>query len=402
MDGPKKLPHSQFILSSLNHYVGMFADTDRVTAAHIGGELEALAKILGFGFHHDGALEQSVELWLKLFSMSHKHQKTGEWLPVIPVAIEKIDSVKLPLGLKIRLLNRMGQVYRIENRFKQAEELHQKALALCEESGIEDDFLLADCNFHLADNHQFSNYPELALPYIEKVLNAPTFDKFPASFQATVLMSAGLILHKLRHLEKAIYYQEKAAQIWENENDPIELARTHSNIGRSYTWLNAFNEAGQSFEIALNLTKDYPLETARILGHLGLLHLRKQEFSIALGYWESSTDLLNDQSRVTELEAELMHNIGLAHRLLGNYRESADFFGKAIGQWKTLHNYLELARSYGGLGETCLEWNKYNQAINFYDLALDIAKDYPSEKVFMQETLEEREMALKKLKGESA
>jgi class 3 adenylate cyclase len=72
--------------------------------------------------------------------------------------------------------------------------------------------------------------------------------------------------------------------------------------------------------------------------------------------------------------AVVLNQIGNCHQKLGQYHKARDFFENAISEASESYNTIIKAMATINLGETLLELNKPNRALEFFDQGLDMAR----------------------------
>ncbi len=392
----RKTPRSLFAKNFLDHWSTELAGTDRVTSEALQSELETFAQMFEASFQTETSLDQSAELLLKLFSLSHKTHHTDKWLKMAPQVLTHAKTSTLDPNLRVKLLNRMGQTYRIQGQLDDAYNTHQQALDLCEKEIADDDFCIADCYYHLAECHREAHQHEKALEFSKAVTERPGFATYPASFQATAHNLCGLTHQQLEQYPQAIKAFERAIEIWGGLDETVELARSKSNLGYLYLETEKFDLAHDHLTRAIELNRNNPIEQGTVFNKLGIFHAMQGDLDVAIEHWQNGKATLNrSQQALTVLAGRISHNLGYAHLRKSNFVAADGELKTAVLNWKKLNNQFELARSLSATGELYHAWGKHRAAVEYFDKVLAILQNFPSETEFREETLREKAEAEK-------
>jgi len=390
-----KTPRSLFAKNFLEHWSTELAETDRVTSEELQSELETFAQMFEASFQTGTSLDQSAELLLKLFSLSHKTHQTDKWLKMAPQVLTHATTGTLDPNLRVKLLNRMGQTYRIQGQLENAYKTHQQALDLCQKGIATEDFCFANCFHHLAEYHREAYQYKKALEYSQATIERPSFATYPATFQATAYNLCGRIHQQLEQYPQAIMAFKSAIEIWSDLNETVELARSKSNLGNLYLETKNFDLAHKYLKSVVELNENNPIEQGGVFNKLGVFHAMQGNLDVAIEHLQKGKAALNRSQTKTILAGRISHNLGYAHLKKGDWGAADSELRTAVFIWKKLNNQFELARSLSATGELYHAWGKHSLAIEQFDKVLEILQNFPAEKEFREETLREKAEAEK-------
>ena len=94
------------------------------------------------------------------------------------------------------------------------------------------------------------------------------------------------------------------------------------------------------------------------------------------------------------LHNSILHNLSVAYFRLNLTDLSRSLFERAVQGWKKSNNQLGLGRTYAIFGELFLTIKQYDKAVETYDLAIELLKNFDSEKGLLADVISEKELAL--------
>jgi tetratricopeptide (TPR) repeat protein len=233
------------------------------------------------------------------------------------------------LGRAIALSN-LGDLYRLQERFRRAEVLCQGALALFE--ALEDSERLAYTENHLGLIYFAQRRWSEALAHFtrSKTLQEQIGDRHGL---AKTLQNLGVLYRRVGNLEGALAFFGQAIQHYQEVGDEAYAARTQANVGTVYLNQSDLLRAERAYNRA---------ET--VLKRVG-----------------DSLDL-----------ARVRHNLGILYTRLENWTEAQACFERALEQWRNLGDERNLANTLGELANLHLSHGHWDQAQACLDEAWEL------------------------------
>jgi tetratricopeptide (TPR) repeat protein len=135
------------------------------------------------------------------------------------------------------------------------------------------------------------------------------------------------------------------------------------------------DEEIQSYERALAEFKDRgdEREAAKILGQLGILYYRRDEWERAIEYYEKSMKIkeaLEDRHGL----AQTYNNLGNVYTDKGEWDLAIEYYEKGREIFKALGDRYGLAQTYNNLGIVYNDKGEWDLAIEYYEMGMEIFK----------------------------
>ncbi len=144
-----------------------------------------------------------------------------------------------------------------------------------------------------------------------------------------------------------------------------------TRLANSQKLLGHHKEAAVAFEEALqicHLTPELRGWEGAMLNSLGLVYREMGQLDMALEYYTQALSITFDAAQM----ASALNNIGYVWALQGKYRSAAKYCEQALAIRQQYHRQREIGMSYSTLGELYRNWGKYDEALQYYNIALDI------------------------------
>ena len=169
---------------------------------------------------------------------------------------------------------------------------------------------------------------------------------------------------------KAILYTEKAIEFAKKNNLNNKLADCYLQLGNIYYNLKKNNLAIDFFIRAINLYNKKEPKTNLALSYYGLgkCYLRKDNIQVAEIYFEKSASLYRELNFFEAIELINLQK-GIIKKEKKNYTEATEIL-KSVTENLSDDTFLTTKiEAFIQLGEIEMAQEKYNSAINYYNLA---------------------------------
>lgn len=290
--------------------------------------------------------------------------------------------------------SQLGTLLRQQQKLESALQAHQQANDLAQT--LQDPALLGRTQYNLAiDYRQLHKYAH-ALELVTQAQSAFTQSGETNLLIATINLHATIDLY-LGNLEHARQQLEQAQSLAKTHSAPQSIqARILINLGQVLQRQKRMQDAqraliqAENFVIGKNTSLHYTLWLAQSAWHLANEDPEKalivlQQFD--LEYLEQMGDL----QRV----ALVQHNLGNAYYLQEFYGKAETSLRQAVKQWQLLRNKSRLARTYKLLGDVFEANNNPDAAHKQWEIAYDLAREYP-DNARLQEIMLELQVKLGK------
>ncbi len=267
--------------------------------------------------------------------------------------------------------NYYGWIYARKYEHEEAIEYFLKAISYYEKTGSLEK--AGDLYNSIGASYWHTNKYMKALEFFERALqNGVDYNNIPLQIQAH--SNAGIIYEYLSQYDKALECQIKALDLAQKINSPTHRASIYFNIGNIYFNLNQYDEATNSYLKALEIYSKTDDESGQSIcnNNLGECYLKQNNINEAITYYQKALKYAVIKKDTTNISL-FMLNIGNANRLAGNLRKASSTLRDALNLCEHHANLGTKAEIYLYLGETVAAQKKSDQAVRFYNNALDLA-----------------------------
>jgi tetratricopeptide (TPR) repeat protein len=318
----------------------------------------------------------AAQLLLLVYRFIERSGYWQRWTAVFEVAAA-LDQKQHSL-VCARLLNRQGQLLRLMQQTELAMTLHQKAESMAQAAG--DQQVLAEIWFNLSiDNWQCRDYQQ-ADAYGQKALQF--FESVPSGqrWQASMLNTLGLISQHCDRLTEAQSRLQHSIRLWQQFDEPTELARVFNNLGNVCCEQEHLEAALYYYYQALEqlaLTES-SLDKAEVLVNLSALYFRQEQYDKAEIVLRQAASSALRSSGHFRLRALWAQNLGNTLLKLNQVTESEKYLRQSLSLWQQLGDDLMLANTEGTLAEALALQGQHEMAIAHYDGALRLLDKFPT------------------------
>ena len=169
----------------------------------------------------------------------------------------------------------------------------------------------------------------------------------------------------------AIQTAQEALAVFQSINDQKGIGDTYLALGRYYFALNRMNEAVQSFELSLQISRQRqdPVNEARALIQLGYIEGRKGEWLNGFSYLMQAQNLIDDQQNAAQMGriaaglGYFFDESGLSEHGLTQYQRAKEYYRRA-------HDERSYNRQTMFVGYTYFQLERYSEALDQLQEAL--------------------------------
>ncbi|MGD1712640.1 CHAT domain-containing protein [Dapis sp. BLCC M172] len=294
----------------------------------------------------NGELETALQTWQQLLDI---HQKLGD--------TDKIAAT----------LHSIGTVYYQLSQYPQALASLNKALKISRE--LEDTAAISKTLNEIGVIYdRQGKYPK-AIEFYEEALEMAKKETDNVNITA-ILSNLGLVNSRLARYKEAIdFYQEFL------QHDPPNKATIFTYIGAVYRYLEEFSQALKFYQQALEIYEENEdlLNIATTLDNIGVIYRGQEKYSQALEYHNQALSIreeLGDQDG----KSTTIHNIGIVHRESGKHSESLEFLTHTLILDRQLGNLNGERISLADIGKLLEKNNQPELAIIFYKKSINITE----------------------------
>lgn len=375
---PSKRPSPQFIQSiqaGLRYWQQKTRELGTDQVQWLDKRRQNLYQAVLFGLQTAETWEDTASVLLQAFNFVEWGGYSHEWIPVLEQALALApDEDSIWNG---RILNSLGQLYRLAGRHGDAIAQHEKALHQAQrlkDKELEMRVYMALSEAYLGQSAvpQATEYGLLSLELAKALPGAEPQE-------ATILKTMGAIASFTGDWDKAIEYQKRAAQLWRVQNNVVYVARSLNDLGITYMRSGDFASAQAAYEEAAVILQPTlnEVDKARIYLNLGVLHYQQKQWpEAAAAFLQINTTALRERQEPFFL-AQLHNNLGNVYLKMAQWEPALENLEIAAAAFRKMNNKLELANSLGTMAEIYVARQLNEQVVLCYEEAILLLNQFP-------------------------
>jgi tetratricopeptide (TPR) repeat protein len=338
------------IASSLAYWSDWVAQLHQRPTPAFAHKHDLIVHAVKLGLQSEATRRTAVELAL---ATVHAVLSGGYW-PVWQPILEAARAVWPDLNpeLRIRLLSRLGQCYRLNGQLQAATAIHHEAEPLV--SQLPSDSSISreaawEVAFQLAEDYrqqaEYARAKALAQNAWELVQDAEAQN----AWRASIANSLGLIHWTMGELGEADQWFTVAADLWQVLSRSVELSRTLSNLGNVLQQQGKLDDALIVYKRALAQLDDTVawVEKLKIQYNTAVLYLNRNQHELAENLLRDAYLTLTKQPGDNLiLKAYLSHGVGDAILRQGRFAEAMPYLVQAVAAWEKTGDQLNLGNGY--------------------------------------------------------
>lgn len=319
-------------------------------------------------------------IWQNLFDLLFRYIEqrgyAAQWLPLLRAVTEKFEGIPTVYSY---LLNRTGEIYRLNHQVSEAINLHQNALTLAQQ--IKDDREIARSHFNLGNAYMRNRTYEVAMVHGNLALEQ--FEQLPviSKDRAAALNMVGMSAFMQGNLLLSATMLREAATIWRDLRYAPELARTLRNLAWLFQKLGEPDQVANCYNEARQALSSTASELDRTLIYLaeGSFYFEQKQYQKAAAVFQQIDMSFLEKTGHVYYQAYALNNLGNMAYVRGEHTEAEQLLRESILKWHLLSEPLEKANSLGRLGDVLEDLGKTEEAKEVYTEAQSLLEKYDTE-----------------------
>ena len=270
--------------------------------------------------------------------------------------------------MKISILLKKTEILVLIGRFKEAEELSKTLLEESEKIGDQKFVCLSLKHLSHIDFYK-GNLDEAFTKFQQRLTIAEEI-----SDKKEIMASIGNLgaYYGIKNnFDKALEYSEKCLKLAKEMNDKLQYVKSLINIGSVYSDLYQSDKAISYFKEAMKFAEEFSFkkEQIAITKNLGVAFRDKKDFAQAEEYFQKSL-----QAAEEIMDKQQMANVlGLLAEItrFNNYQDAINYYQRALDVKKEIGNLKGAAISSWNIGKLYFELEEYDQAKEYYNNAIE-------------------------------
>lgn len=337
---------------------------------------------------------------LQAFPLVEHRGYWTDWIPVLKRAVSLCPDEESEL--KCKLLDRLGQSYRLSRQLDRAIEAHHKSKGIARQSGNER--ALAEAYCHLSEAYLRRRNYEQAERYGRKALSCFEQMADTGQWMMAVLNTLGEAARFRGDLARAEERFSQAIAIGRQSNHSLHLVRLLNNLAINFQEAGKFEdalvcltEAGSFLAATAN-----ELDKVLVQNNIGFLYYKQGRWPVAeAAFRQADTDYLR-RSPNFHLRAQVANNIGNTLIKQAKFDDAVSYLHQAADLWLQADDKVELANTLGSLAEALAGQGNTNEALAHFEEALTLLAPFPDDAWAARLRSDFRQQQLKLAGGEKA
>ncbi len=323
-----------------------------------------------------------------LFRYIEQRGYAAKWLPLLEEITEKVSNNS---SIHLHLLNRLGEVYRLNHQLREAIELHQRVLRLALQA--EDAVEIAQAHLNLGNDYFQNRQYEIAVKHGSLSLNQLDQLSLSGRERAASLNLVGMSVFMLGEWKRSSHHLRDAVAIWRDLNSQPELARTLRNLAMALQAQQDIDGVEKCYAEAKRVLTKTASELDRTLIYLaeGTFHFEQKQYRKAEAVFKRIDLAYLRKSGHIYYLAYTLNNLGNVAFVCERYMDAEQLLRESIQYWQHLAEPLEMANSLGRLGDVLIIQDKREEARLTFAKAAQLLEqnDSDSRMVHLREELTE-------------
>jgi len=137
---------------------------------------------------------------------------------------------------------------------------------------------------------------------------------------------------------------------------------------------SALHVAEAALEACRSLTPPNPSLEARVLGHIGSIHVAHHRYAAAVEYYSLAVEAAKEMKDLGRVGV-MYNDLGIAYEHLGDLTRSRAYAQKAITIHELMRDRIAVARAENNLGLVLMKQGQHDQAKEHLERSLDICEE---------------------------
>lgn len=365
------------VAANLAFWLARSRELDDRTLHELDPERDNLFRAVRFGLGLSSTKCSAGDLILHIYTLIERRGYWRRWIPLLEEAVGGCGRGNRELS--VRLLDRLGQCYRLDRRWDKSLTCHLREEGLARQTG--DKLLLAKAHLNLSQTYWSQRQYEPAMAYGEEALLGFREGDGNAEQLGATTTILGLIALGRGKLATAEAWLCEAVEAYRSIERPALLARSLMNLAITLERGGRIEEAVVYCQEALAVLEptEHELDKVRVELTLGTLYMHREQWSEAEAAYLRADSKALRRSGNAYLLTLAKNNLGSVYLALDRLDESEWALKKSIEMGRRSAGRLMLANSLGSMAETKLAMGHTDEALPFLDEAIAIAEEFPND-----------------------
>ena len=368
---------SKSVATNLAYWLDSSRELDDKKLHRLDDERHNIYRAVRFGIDLERTRCDAATLILQIYPLIERRGYWRRWIPLLQKAVN--SCTEADSSLAVRLLDRLGQCYRLNRQWQESLAKHQREEELAQQMG--DRKLLAKSQLNLSQTYWSLRQYDQAVRYGEAALAGFTATAGDAEQIGATFTILGLIAYGRGQWQTAESLLTQAVDAYRSIDRPALLARSLMNLTLTLQRDGRNEEALPLCREALEILQptEHELDKVRVELALGTSYLNLNRLVEALEAYERANSPALRRTGDTYLMALTANNLGSVYLEMGRLEEAQRTLNDSIRLWRRAGGRLMLANTLGSMAETLLAMERPDEALPYLNETIAIAAEFPDD-----------------------
>jgi tetratricopeptide (TPR) repeat protein len=355
-----------------------------------------LYRAVEFGMGFPATWHAATRLVVESFSFIVQRGYYRDWIPVMENCVS--CCAEADLALKGRLLDQLGILYRRNRDLDAAIACHLEEERIGEL--LDDTGRKAFARMHLSAGYWRKRNYALAESYGLSALEGFSGLDDNTEKVASCFINLGNIAMGRGDLNLAEERLKRAIEHYHPLDQPADLANALKNLSTVYETAGNYDDALLILIEASDILAptEHEIDKATLEINIGTLYFRKDELDLAEAAFKRADSPFMREFGPLYYRALTANNLGNVYLLREEWEQAESYLRSSVHLFRQARAQINLANALSGVAEAKVGTGNEEEAIPFYEEAIEIVREYPDD-VWAQRLLKEFTEALSKLYG---
>ncbi|MDF0552131.1 tetratricopeptide repeat protein [Kamptonema sp. UHCC 0994] len=283
------------------------------------------------------------------------------------------SELQKEIGLKFDLvasLNRLGWIFAVQGRLKDAIEVHHESLAIAQEIG---DRQGEGTSYHsLGITYYSIGEYQQGIQFLQQSLEISR-EIGDRKGEATSYRGLGNAYNSLGEYQQGIQFLQQSLEISQEIGDRQGEATSYRNLGIADNFLGKYQQAIQLLQQSLEISREIGDRQAEAssLNNLGRAYNALGEYQQAIQLLQQSLEISREMG-YRQAESHSYGNLGRAYNALGEYQQARHLYQQFLEISREIGDRQAEAYAWFNLGNTLAKINRESEAIAAYQNAREL------------------------------
>ncbi|MGB3713945.1 MAG: tetratricopeptide repeat protein [Candidatus Promineifilaceae bacterium] len=365
------------IAANIGYWQARLSDPSDADLRVIDLDRVNLYRAIEFGLGLQETWQNTARLIIQCYSLILQRGYYRDWIPVV----EKVASfcTEDDLALKGRLLDQLGIFYRRNRQLDSAIAVHLEEEQIGEL--LEDASRIAFARMHLSAVYWRKHQYELAEQYGLDALDGFSTLGDNKEKVASCLINLGNIAQDRGDLVLAKDRLKRALELYRELNQLADVANALKNVSTVYETEGSYDKALIGLIEAADILAptDFEIDKTMIEINIGTLYFRKGQLDLAEAAFKRADSPYMREFGPVFYRALTANNLGNVYLLREQWDQAEKYLQGSIILFRQARAQVNLANSLSGVAEALVGMGKVDEAIPYYDEAIEIVSEYPED-----------------------